>query len=98
MLEGFSPGNYLFVVEYTGRLFRDGKATISAELTGILERIGSPSESWWTKLEKQLNIARTADRFLPVVSTSLAKPTTSKPDSPACFCPRGGSGPAAPRN
>ncbi len=29
MLEGFSPGNYVVLVEYTGRLFRDSKAVIS---------------------------------------------------------------------
>jgi hypothetical protein len=47
MLEGFAPGNYLLLVDYTGRLFRDGKALISAELSGILERVGSGAESWW---------------------------------------------------
>jgi hypothetical protein len=36
MLEGFSLGSYLILVDYTGRLFRDGKAVISAELSGIL--------------------------------------------------------------
>ena len=41
MIEGFSLGNYLLLVEYTGRLFREGKAVISAELAGILERLGS---------------------------------------------------------
>ncbi len=25
--EGFSPGNYLLLVDYTGGLFRDGKST-----------------------------------------------------------------------
>ena len=34
------------LVDYTGRLFRDGKAAISAELNGILERLGSSAESW----------------------------------------------------
>jgi hypothetical protein len=33
MLEGFSLGNYLLLVDYTGRLFREGKAVISAEQT-----------------------------------------------------------------
>ena len=41
MLEGFSLGSYLLLVDYTGRLFRDGKAVISAELNGILERLMS---------------------------------------------------------
>ncbi len=52
MLEGFSLGSYLMLVDYTGRLFRDGKAVISAELSGILERLGSSVESWRARLEK----------------------------------------------
>jgi REP element-mobilizing transposase RayT len=52
MLEGFSLGNYLLLVEHTGRLFRDGKAVITAELSGILERIGSSAETWWARMEK----------------------------------------------
>ena len=35
MPEGFSLGNYLLLVDYTGRLFRKGKAVISAELGAI---------------------------------------------------------------
>ena len=41
MLEGFSLGSYLVLVDYTGQLFPDGKAAISAELMRILERIMS---------------------------------------------------------
>jgi hypothetical protein len=52
MLEGFSLGNCVLLVEYTGRLFRDGKVAISAELTEILERIGSSAENWRARLEK----------------------------------------------
>ena len=33
MLEGLALGSYLLLVDFTGRLFRDGKAVISAELT-----------------------------------------------------------------
>jgi hypothetical protein len=62
MLEGFSLGNYLLLVEYTGRLFRDGKAVISAEVSGILERIGSTAESWWARIEK-LSKGRLLGRF-----------------------------------
>jgi hypothetical protein len=51
-LEGFSLGSYLILVDYTGRLFRDGKATISAELSGILNRLGCSAESWRARLEK----------------------------------------------
>jgi hypothetical protein len=46
MIEGFSLGNYLLLVEYTGRLFRAGKAAICAELARIFERLGSNAENW----------------------------------------------------
>ena len=41
MLEGFSLGSYFLLVDYTGRLFRTGKATISVELAGIFDRLGT---------------------------------------------------------
>jgi hypothetical protein len=50
--EGFSLGYYLLLVDYTGRLFREGKATISREVAEILQRIGSSGESWQTRLEQ----------------------------------------------
>jgi len=52
MLEGFSLGNYLLLVEYTGRLFRDGKASISSELCGIFERLGSSAACWQARMQK----------------------------------------------
>ena len=52
MIEALSLGNYLLLVDYTGRLFRHGKATISAEMSAILERIGTNSERWWSRIEK----------------------------------------------
>jgi hypothetical protein len=61
-LEGVSLGSYLLLVDYTGRLFRDGKAAISAELVGILERLGSSAESWQVRLEK-LKVGRLLGRF-----------------------------------
>ena len=62
MLEGFSLGSYLLLVDYTGRLFRTGKATISAELAGIFDRLGSSAESWRARLEK-LRTRRLFGRF-----------------------------------
>jgi REP element-mobilizing transposase RayT len=70
MLEGFSLGNYLLLVDYTGRLFRTGKATISRELSGILERIGSSAESWWARLEK-LSRGRLLGRFFAATRERL---------------------------
>jgi hypothetical protein len=44
------PGPRL--VEYTGRLYRQGKGSLSAELAGILERMGSSAQNWQTGMER----------------------------------------------
>jgi hypothetical protein len=62
MLEGFSLGIYLLLADYTRRLFRTGKATISAELAEIFDRLGSSAESWRARLEK-LRTRRLFGRF-----------------------------------
>jgi hypothetical protein len=62
MLEGFSLGSYLLLVDYTGRLFRQGKAAISADLAGVLNRLGSNAKSWRARLEK-LRTGRLFGRF-----------------------------------
>ena len=65
MLEGIPLGSYLLLVDFTGRMFRDGKTAISAELAGILERLGSNSERWWSRIEK-LSKGRLLGRFFAV--------------------------------
>jgi hypothetical protein len=40
------------LVEYKGRLFRQGTASISAELAGIFERLGCSAQSWRVRMEK----------------------------------------------
>jgi Transposase IS200 like len=62
MVEGFSLGSYLLLVDYTGRLFREGKTTISREVAEILERIGTTAETWQARLEK-LRKGRLLGRF-----------------------------------
>ena len=52
-------------VDYTGRLFRKGKAALSAELAGIFDRLGSRAESWRVRLEK-LRTGRLFGRFFAV--------------------------------
>ena len=52
MVEGFSLGSYLLLVEYTGRVFRAGKASISSELATVFERLGTNAETWGTRLER----------------------------------------------
>jgi len=62
MLEGFSLGSYLLLVDYTGRLFRDGKAAVSREVAAIFERLGSSAQTWQARLEK-LTKGRLFGRF-----------------------------------
>jgi len=60
--EGFSLGNYLLLVDYTGRLFREGKAAISREVAEIFERLDTTAETWQARLEK-LSKGRLFGRF-----------------------------------
>src|SRR5262249_43329148 len=75
MLESFSLGSYLLLVDYTGRLFRDGKAAVSREVSGILERIGSSAESWWSRLET-LSRGRLLGRFFAATRDRLREAAT----------------------
>jgi hypothetical protein len=52
MVAGFTLGNYLLLVDYTGRLLRRGKASISREVDALFERLGSGAESWQARLLK----------------------------------------------
>jgi hypothetical protein len=70
MLEGFSLGSYLLLVDYTGRFFREGKAAISGELAGIFDRLGSSAETWQARLEK-LSTGRLLGRFFAATRERL---------------------------
>ena len=70
MVEGFSLGNYLLLVDYTGRIYREGKAVISAELDAILERLGSSAENWQARLRK-LASGRLLGRFFAATQARL---------------------------
>jgi len=63
MLEGFSLGSYLLLVDYTGRLFREGKAAISSAVADVLKRLGTTAETWQARLEK-LSKGRFFGRFI----------------------------------
>jgi hypothetical protein len=62
MLKDFPLGSYLILVDYTGRLFRNGKSAISAEVSAILERLGTSVETWHARLDK-LSKGRLLGRF-----------------------------------
>lgn len=54
MLEKFTLGNYLLLVEYTGRMYRRGKARISTRLQQIFDRLETSFEFWTSQLTKML--------------------------------------------
>ena len=62
MIQGFPLGSYLKLVDYTGRLFRQGKASISSDLAGVFERLGCSAMRWQNRLEK-LSEGRLLGRF-----------------------------------
>jgi len=49
-----SLGSYLLLVEYTGRLFRNGKANISVGVREVFERLGTSAEFWNHRVQKML--------------------------------------------
>ena len=71
MLEGLALGSYLLLVDFTGRLFREGKAVISAELTGIFDRLGTSAETWQARLEEDSKSGRLLGRFFAASRTRL---------------------------
>jgi hypothetical protein len=67
----------VFLVDYSGRLYREGKAGISAERASILERIGSGAESWQVRMEKFKN-GRSFGRFFEASRDKLRKLATRR--------------------
>jgi hypothetical protein len=93
MIEGFSLGNYLLLVDYTGRLLREGKAGISCEFAEILQRLGSSAETWQARLEQlKSRGGRLLGRFFAVTRERLravAKQCGVHRLANLCGCPAG---------
>jgi hypothetical protein len=85
-----TPGDNLMtmarahLVDYTGRMFREGKAAVSAELSGTFERLGSNDELWWSRIEK-LGKGRPLRRFFAASRERLLDRDTTPPASHALF-------------
>ncbi len=58
MLEGFSLGSCLLLVDITGRLCRQGKARLSREVASVLERLETGAKVWWQRMRKLFGKAR----------------------------------------
>ncbi len=70
MMQDFPLGSYVKLVEYTGRLFRQGKASILEELAGIFERLGFSAQRWQHGMEK-LRCDRLVGRFFAASRAKL---------------------------
>lgn len=64
MLEGFSLGSYLLLVDYTSRLVRQGKARVSREIAGILDRLGASVDIWQRRIAKLFSKSRLLGNYL----------------------------------
>jgi hypothetical protein len=54
MLSGFTLGNYLMLVEFTGRMVRNGKVSISSDLADIFARMGTTAETWQNRVKRMI--------------------------------------------
>ncbi|MCY2985434.1 MAG: transposase [Planctomycetota bacterium] len=63
MSSGFTLGQYVMLVEYTGRMLRNGKVAISNEVAGVFARLGCTPESWGVRMTKLVG-GRLLGRFL----------------------------------
>ena len=55
MLESFSLGSYLLLLDYTSRLCRAGKARVSRAVVSILDRLGTSAEVWGLRVQRLLS-------------------------------------------
>lgn len=65
--EGLFPGvslsGYLELVDWTARVYRTGKATMSQELAGIMERLGTTAGCWQARMKQLLAKSRWLGSF-----------------------------------
>jgi REP element-mobilizing transposase RayT len=55
MLDTFSLGSYLLLVDYTGRLFRTGKARMNSAVKEVFDRLGASREFWNDRIKQMLS-------------------------------------------
>jgi REP element-mobilizing transposase RayT len=71
MLENFSLGSYLLLLDYTSRICRGGKARVSNEVVGIFDRLGTSAELWDSRLEKLFGKSRLLGSYFAVDTDRL---------------------------
>ncbi|WP_417735804.1 transposase [Rosistilla oblonga] len=77
MLESFPLGSYLLVLDYTGRLFREGKANMEAGVKEVFDRLSSTLEAWQTRADKMLHAKSLRGSFFASNNQTVAEITTA---------------------
>lgn len=75
MIESFSLGSYLLLVDYTCRLYRNGKARLDSAAKGVFERLGI-NQAWSCQVQIMLGCRSLRGNFFatnPVLVQRLAK-------------------------
>ena len=54
MLESFSLGSYVLLVDYTARMFRNGKARMNKNVADVFSRLGIGVEFWNDRIKQML--------------------------------------------
>lgn len=78
MLEGFSLGSYLLLVDYSSRLCRAGKARVSREVAGILDRMGTSVEYWEARMKAYFNKPRLLGSYFSTSAARLREVSTRR--------------------
>jgi REP element-mobilizing transposase RayT len=71
MLEGFSLGSYLLLVDYTSRWHRTGKGRVDAAVAEIFDRLGSSSDIWNQRMQDLFSRERLLGNFFSAKRTQL---------------------------
>ncbi len=71
MLENFSLGSYFLLVDWTSRLYRNGKARLSQEVAGILDRLGTSAEYWESRMKKLFGKSRLLGSYFATTNAKL---------------------------
>jgi hypothetical protein len=71
MLASFSLGSYLLLVDYTGRLYRNGKARMNLAVREVFDRLDSSQEYWGDLVRRMLQSRDLRGSFFASTADSI---------------------------
>lgn len=90
MVGGFSLGSYLLLVEYTGRLYREGKTRINDGVKDVMDRLGTNAEFWNDRIKKMLTCSQLRGCFFACQPQSLEQVKAHRKKRTANLAPQPG--------